>query len=223
MTTGSRGRVSKPRWPMTHSHQRRGRRRDPGTTNAGIVDDLEGLGSFARETRPLVPRRRRLRGRRIVLASRRHLLAGSATPTASSSIPTSGSTDHWTVARWSIAIPQCAKDPRPAGRVTSTCSTRTRTSTTSGIPRTSPSTSRVARAASPFWFSLVTNGVRAYERPSRRRSPSRIARPRSSTRRTTSNSCDPASLSIVLFRRSAGTTEQYNTGASNCSVIRWPS
>ncbi len=35
-----------------------------GTTNAGIVDDLEGVGSVARRPGGVVPRRRRVRGRR---------------------------------------------------------------------------------------------------------------------------------------------------------------
>ena len=70
-----------------------------GTTNAGIVDDLEGLGTFARENDLWFHVDGAYGGAALFSPSRRHLLRASVTPTASSSIPISGSTHHWTVAR----------------------------------------------------------------------------------------------------------------------------
>ena len=69
--------------------------------------------------------------------------------------------------------------------------------------------SRRARGL-PFWFSLVTNGVAAYETAvqcrDRPRAPQRRARSR---RATTSRSCATPQLSIVLFRRTGWTPERY--------------
>ena len=62
-----------------------------GTTNAGIIDDLAGVGALARERRLVVPRRRRLR--RVAASSRARCARntpGSSRPTRSSSTRTSG-------------------------------------------------------------------------------------------------------------------------------------
>ncbi len=135
-----------------------------GTTNAGIVDDLEGLGTYARETRPLVPRRRRLRRGRAALADapapafgrapRRQLHRRSpqvALRAARLLRPALSSTRR--------PPARCS----PSRRATSTSCTRATTSTTSGIPRTSRSTSRGAHEACRSGSRSSTNGSAAYE------------------------------------------------------------
>ena len=77
-----------------------------GTTNAGIIDDLAGVGALARGARLVVPRRRRLRrvGHLRPLVASRSTTASSR-PTRSSSTRTSGCSRRSTAARCCTASP----------------------------------------------------------------------------------------------------------------------
>ena len=74
-----------------------------GTTNAGIVDDLEGVGQLARERGLWYHVDAAYGGAAMLGRSRRELFEGCATPTRSSSTRTSGSSRPSTAARSSTA------------------------------------------------------------------------------------------------------------------------
>ena len=131
-----------------------------GTTNAGIIDDLAGVGAIATGPRLVVPRRRRLRRVRDLrpVAAGRSTTASSR-PTRSSWTRTSGCSPRSTAALCSTAIPNWPGRRTP----------RTRPTSTSSTPRDgewNPTDyayhlTRRARGL-PLWFSLAVYGVEAY-------------------------------------------------------------
>ncbi|MFI5035552.1 MAG: pyridoxal phosphate-dependent decarboxylase family protein [Acidimicrobiales bacterium] len=134
-----------------------------GTTNAGIVDDIEGLGTLARERGMWFHVDGAYGGASLFSTTHRHLLAGVR------------HADSFVVDphKWLFAPLDCAaliyRDPTVARRVLAQQASYLDVLHTSDDEHYewNPADfalhlSRRARGL-PFWFSLVTNGVRAYE------------------------------------------------------------
>ena len=181
-----------------------------GTTNAGIVDDLEGLGSYAREHDLWFHVDGAYGGAAIFSSSERHLFAGLRHADSFIVDP------H----KWLFApLDSCAliyRNPTIARQVLSQQAGYLDIlhSSDDDNYEWNPSDfaihlSRRARGL-PFWFSLVTNGTLAYE------TAVQAAIDLAHRTEIVINELDflelvrPASLSIVLFRRTGWTDERYN-------------
>jgi glutamate/tyrosine decarboxylase-like PLP-dependent enzyme len=181
-----------------------------GTTNAGIVDDLEGLGTYANENELWFHVDGAYGGAALFSKTHRHLLEGIR------------HADSFVVDphKWLLAPLDCAalvyRNPTVARKIL------TQQASYLDILHNeddehyewNPSDfaihlSRRARGL-PFWFSLVTNGTAAYEVA--------VQSAIDLAQRTVGliNQMDhvemvrPSSLSIVLFRRLGWEPEQYN-------------
>ena len=195
-----------------------------GTTNAGIVDDLEGLGRYAREhdlwfhVDGAYGGAAHLLVDRIVTSS-----AAFATRTASSSIPTSGSSRRWTAARCIYRNPTVAR--KVLAQQASYLDVLHDSDDENYEWNPSDFGIHLSRRARglPFWFSLVTNGSAAYE------SAVQVAIDLAQRTQKLINDSDhlemvrPSSLSIVLFRRLGWDAEHYNRGARTYWLARSPS
>jgi aromatic-L-amino-acid/L-tryptophan decarboxylase len=181
-----------------------------GTTNAGIVDDLEGLGSYANEHEIWFHVDGAYGGAALFSPTHRHLLEGIR------------HADSFVVDphKWLLAPLDCAaliyRDPTVARKILAQQASYLDILHAEDDEHYewNPSDfaihlSRRARGL-PFWFSLVTNGTTAYE--------TAIQSAIDLAQRTVSliESQDhvemvrPSSLSIVLFRRKGWSDEQYN-------------
>ncbi len=192
------------------SRQRHRRRRDVGDDERGHRGRPRGSRQLRARTRPLVPRRRRLRRGGAVLTDR----AAPARRTAPRRqlhrrSRTSGCSVPSTAARCSIANPTVARKvlAQQAGYLDILHSSDDE------HYEWNPSDfaihlSRRARGL-PFWFSLVTNGTAAYE------SAVQCAVDLAHRTQAKIEALDyvemvrPISLSIVLFRRKGWTPERY--------------
>ena len=182
-----------------------------GTTNAGIVDDLEGLGSFAREHDLWFHVDGAYGGAALFSPTERHLLAGLRHADSFIVDP------H----KWLFAPLDCCaliyRNPTIARKVLAQQASYLDIlhSDDDAHYEWNPSDfaihlSRRARGL-PFWYSLVTNGTAAYE--------TAVQAAVDLAHRTEEliNSMDhvemvrPASLSVVLFRRKGWTADQYTT------------
>src|ERR1700689_339302 len=181
-----------------------------GTTNAGIVDDLEGLGSYANEHEIWFHVDGAYGGAALFSPTHRHLLEGIR------------HADSFVVDphKWLLAPLDCAaliyRDPTVARKILAQQASyldilhAEDDEPYEGSPSDFPiHLSRRARGL-PFWFSLVPNGTAAYE--------TAIQSAIDLAQRTVSliESQDhvemvrPSSLSIVLFRRKGWRDQQYN-------------
>jgi glutamate/tyrosine decarboxylase-like PLP-dependent enzyme len=180
-----------------------------GTTNAGIVDDLEGLGQFCREHELWFHVDGAYGGAAILSSTHREQLRGLRHADSFIVDP------H----KWLFAPLDCAallyREPRLA-RAVHTQQAGYLDILHAGTDETfdwNPSDfaihlSRRARGL-PFWFSLVTNGVRRYE--SAVQEAIDLAE-RTAARVTASDHLElvrPASLSVVLVRRPGWSPERY--------------
>ncbi len=180
-----------------------------GTTNAGIVDDLEGLGSFAREHDLWFHVDGAYGGAALFSSTHRHLFTGIRHADSFIVDP------H----KWLFAPLDCCaliwRNPTVARKVLAQHASYLDVlhDTNDENYEWNPSDfgihlSRRARGL-PFWFSLVTNGTLAYE--------SAIQRAIDLAQRTQAMIDDldylemvrPSSLSIVLFRRRGWSAERY--------------
>jgi len=181
-----------------------------GTTNAGIIDDLEGLGSYAREHDLWFHVDGAYGGAAIFSETHAHLLAGLRHADSFIVDP------H----KWLFAPLDCCaliyRNPTIARKVLAQQASYLDVLHGSDDEHYewNPSDfaihlSRRARGL-PFWFSLVTNGVRAYE--------TAIQAAIDLTERTVTviekmdhvEMVRDASLSVVLYRRIGWGAEQYN-------------
>ncbi len=180
-----------------------------GTTNAGIIDDLEGLGSFARAHDLWFHVDGAYGGAALLSSSHGPLLAGIR------------HADSFVVDphKWLFAPLDCAaliyRNPTVARKILAQQASYLDVLHSSDDEHYewNPSDfaihlSRRARGL-PFWFSLVTNGTRAYE------TGVQAAIDLASRAATMIDEFDhvelvrPVSLSIVLFRRRGWSPEQY--------------
>jgi glutamate/tyrosine decarboxylase-like PLP-dependent enzyme len=181
-----------------------------GTTNAGIVDDLEGLGTYANEHELWFHVDGAYGGAALFSPTHRHLLEGIR------------HADSFVVDphKWLLAPLDCAaliyRNPTAARKILAQQASYLDILHTDNDEEYewNPSDfaihlSRRARGL-PFWFSLVTNGTAAYEVA--------VQAAIDLAQRTVGliNEMDhvemvrPSSLSIVLFRRIGWEPEQYN-------------
>ncbi len=180
-----------------------------GTTNAGIVDDLEGLGSFAREHDFWFHVDGAYGGAALFSPTHRHLFTGIRHADSFIVDP------H----KWLFAPLDCCaliwRNPTVARKVLAQQASYLDVlhDTTDENYEWNPSDfgihlSRRARGL-PFWFSLVTNGTLAYE--------SAVQHAIDLAQRTEAmideldyvEMVRPSSLSIVLFRRKGWGMERY--------------
>ena len=182
-----------------------------GTTNAGIVDDLEGLGSYAREHDLWFHIDGAYGGAAIFSESHRDLLGGIRHADSFIVDPAQVALRAARLLRAALSQPdRRAQGPRPAGRATSTSCTTATTRTTSGTPRTSASTSHVGRGDCP---SGSRSSPTAPPPTSRRSSAPIDLAQRTEQLIEASDDLEmvrPSSLSIVLFRRKGWDAERYN-------------
>ncbi|HEY5110871.1 MAG TPA: pyridoxal-dependent decarboxylase [Acidimicrobiales bacterium] len=181
-----------------------------GTTNAGIVDDLEGLGSYAREHDLWFHVDGAYGGAAIFSSTHRHLFKGLRHADSFIVDP------H----KWLFAPLDCCAliyaNPTVARKVLAQQASYLDVLHESNDQHYdwNPSDfgihlSRRARGL-PFWFSLVTNGVAAYE------SAVQHAIDLAQRAQELIDECDylemvrPSSLSIILFRRKGWSAERYN-------------
>jgi glutamate/tyrosine decarboxylase-like PLP-dependent enzyme len=181
-----------------------------GTTNAGIVDDLEGLGSYAREHDLWFHIDGAYGGAAIFSATHKHLFEGIRHADSFIVDP------H----KWLFAPLDCCaliyRNPTVARKVLAQQASYLDVLHDSSDDEYewNPSDfgihlSRRARGL-PFWFSLVTNGPAAYE------SGVQVAIDLAQRTQELIEESDhlemvrPSSLSIVLFRRRGWEAEQYN-------------
>ncbi len=181
-----------------------------GTTNAGIVDDLEGLGAFAREHELWFHVDGAYGGASLFSRTHRHLLEGVR------------HADSFVVDphKWLLAPLDCAalvyRNPTVARKILAQQASYLDVLHADDDEHYewNPSDfaihlSRRARGL-PFWFSLVTNGTRAYE------TAIQTAIDLAQVAVTMIDEMDhvemvrPSSLSVVLFRRKGWTAEQYS-------------
>jgi aromatic-L-amino-acid decarboxylase len=181
-----------------------------GTTNAGIVDDLEGLGSFAREQDLWFHVDGAYGGAAMFSPTHRHLLEGIRHADSFIVDP------H----KWLFApLDSCAliyRNPTVARKVLAQQASYLDVLHGSDDEsyEWNPSDfaihlSRRARGL-PFWFSLVTNGVDAYETAVQAAIDIAAAAVKQIDEAPHVEMVRPSSLSIVLFRRKGWTAEQYN-------------
>jgi aromatic-L-amino-acid decarboxylase len=182
-----------------------------GTTNAGIVDDLEGLGSFARENELWFHVDGAYGGASLFSRTHRHLLEGVR------------HADGFVVDphKWLLAPLDCAallyRDPTVARKILAQQASYLDVLHAEDDEHYewNPSDfaihlSRRARGL-PFWFSLVTNGTAAYETAIQ--AAIDLAQ-RTVTMIDEMNHVEmvrPSSLSVVLFRRKGWSAERYAT------------
>jgi glutamate/tyrosine decarboxylase-like PLP-dependent enzyme len=180
-----------------------------GTTNAGIVDDLEGLGSFAREHQLWFHVDGAYGGAALFSPTHRHLLEGIR------------HADSFVVDphKWLLAPLDCAaliyRNPTEARKILAQQASYLDIlhSEDDALYEWNPSDfaihlSRRARGL-PFWFSLVTNGTAAYERA--------IQTAIDLAQRAVAliegmdhvEMVRPSGLSVVLYRRIGWEPEQY--------------
>jgi len=181
-----------------------------GTTNAGIVDDLEGLGSFAREHDLWFHIDGAYGGAAIFSATHRHLFTGIRHADSFIVDP------H----KWLFAPLDCCallyRKPTVARKVLAQQASYLDVLHEGSDEEYewNPSDfgihlSRRARGL-PFWFSLVTNGIAAYE------SAVQCAIDLAQRTQVLVDESEhlemvrPSSLSIVLFRRIGWSAERYN-------------
>jgi glutamate/tyrosine decarboxylase-like PLP-dependent enzyme len=181
-----------------------------GTTNAGIVDDLEGLGSYAREHDLWFHIDGAYGGAGIFSATHRHLFTGIRHADSFIVDP------H----KWLFAPLDCCaliyRNPTVARKVLAQQASYLDVLHDSSDENYewNPSDfgihlSRRARGL-PFWFSLVTNGPAAYE------SAVQVAIDLAQRTQELIGESDylemvrPSSLSIVLFRRLGWNADRYN-------------
>jgi glutamate/tyrosine decarboxylase-like PLP-dependent enzyme len=181
-----------------------------GTTNAGIIDDLEGIGSYAREHDLWFHVDGAYGGAAIFSATHRHLLEGIRHADSFIVDP------H----KWLFAPLDCCaliyRNPTVARKVLAQQASYLDVlhEGDDGDYEWNPSDfgihlSRRARGL-PFWFSLVTNGSAAYE------SAVQCAIDLARRCEELINESDhvemvrPSSLSIVLFRRKGWSAERYS-------------
>lgn len=181
-----------------------------GTTNAGIVDDLEGLGSFARENDLWFHIDGAYGGAAIFSRTHRHLFTGIRHADSFIVDP------H----KWLFAPLDCCaliyRNPTVARKVLAQQASYLDVlhEGSDDEYEWNPSDfgihlSRRARGL-PFWFSLVTNGSAAYE------SAVQCAIDLAQRTQELINESDhlemvrPSSLSIVLFRRKGWSAERYS-------------
>jgi glutamate/tyrosine decarboxylase-like PLP-dependent enzyme len=182
-----------------------------GTTNAGIIDDLEGLGSFAREHDLWFHVDGAYGGAALFSTTHRDLLAGIRHADSFIVDP------H----KWLFAPLDCCalvyRDPTTARKVLAQQASYLDVLHDSDDEHYewNPSDfdihlSRRARGL-PFWFSLVTHGISAYE--SAVQAAIDLAE-RTAVMIETMDHVElvrPSSLSIVLYRRKGWTAEQYTS------------
>jgi aromatic-L-amino-acid/L-tryptophan decarboxylase len=181
-----------------------------GTTNAGIVDDLEGLGTYANEHELWFHVDGAYGGAALFSKTHRHLLEGIR------------HADSFVVDphKWLLAPLDCAaliyRDPTVARKILAQQASYLDILHNEDDEHYewNPSDfaihlSRRARGL-PFWYSLVTNGTKAYE------VAVQCAIDLAQHTVTLINDMDhvemvrPSSLSVVLFRRLGWQPEQYN-------------
>ncbi|MHB2028195.1 MAG: pyridoxal phosphate-dependent decarboxylase family protein [Acidimicrobiales bacterium] len=182
-----------------------------GTTNAGIIDDLEGLGSYAREHDLWFHIDGAYGGGAIFSTTHRHLLEGIRHADSFIVDP------H----KWLFAPLDCCallyRNPTVARKVLAQQASYLDVlhDNDDDTYEWNPSDfaihlSRRARGL-PFWFSLATNGTRAYE------TAVQCAIDLAQFTQELIDKSDelemvrPSSLSIVLFRRKGWSAEQYQT------------
>ncbi len=134
-----------------------------GTTNAGVIDDLDGRGRRRQRHRRVVPRRRRLRRRRrCARPAARPSSTASSAPTASSSTRTSGCSRRSTAARCCTATRRSRAPAHTQHAEYLDVLHDGDGRRPSGTRPTTPTTSRRRARGLPFWFSLATYGTDAY-------------------------------------------------------------
>ncbi|MDE3009157.1 MAG: aspartate aminotransferase family protein [Acidobacteriota bacterium] len=181
-----------------------------GTTNAGIVDDLEGLGTFARAHDLWFHVDGAYGGAAIFSPSHRELLRGLRHADSFIVDP------H----KWLFAPLDCCallyREPRLARKVLAQQASYLDVLHEGDDDHFdwNPSDfgiqlSRRARGL-PFWFSLATNGVAAYEDAVERAITLAEATERFINEAEHVEMVRPSSLSIVLFRRLGWDAERYN-------------
>ena len=182
-----------------------------GTTNAGIVDDLAGLGSFAREHELWFHVDGAYGGAAMFSVTERHLFEGLRHADSFIVDP------H----KWLFAPLDCCaliyRDPTVARKVLAQQASYLDIlhSDDDEHYEWNPSDfaihlSRRARGL-PFWYSLVTNGTRAYETAVQAAVDLAKRTEELIDQRDYVEMVRPASLSVVLFRRKGWTADQYNT------------
>jgi glutamate/tyrosine decarboxylase-like PLP-dependent enzyme len=181
-----------------------------GTTNAGIVDDLEGLGGYAREHDLWFHVDGAYGGAAIFSSTHRHLFEGIRHADSFIVDP------H----KWLFAPLDCCallyRNPTVARKVLAQQASYLDVLHEGDDAHYdwNPSDfgihlSRRARGL-PFWFSLVTNGVAAYERAVQHAIDLAQRTVALIDERDYVELVRPSSLSIVLFRRVGWSAEQYN-------------
>lgn len=181
-----------------------------GTTNAGIVDDLEGLGAYAREHDLWFHVDGAYGGAALFSPSHRHLFAGLRHADSFIVDP------H----KWLFAPLDCCallyRHPTVARKVLAQQAGYLDVLHDSADEdyEWNPSDfgihlSRRARGL-PFWFSLVTNGTDAYESAVQRAIDLASRTEAMIDERPDLEMVRPAGLSIVLFRRKGWSAERYN-------------
>jgi aromatic-L-amino-acid/L-tryptophan decarboxylase len=181
-----------------------------GTTNAGIVDDLEGLGSFAREHDLWFHVDGAYGGAAIFSSTHRHLFEGIRHADSFIVDP------H----KWLFAPLDCCallyRNPTVARKVLAQQASYLDVLHDSDDEHYewNPSDfgihlSRRARGL-PFWFSLVTNGTTAYESAVQHAIDLAQRTSEMIDERDYVELVRPSSLSIVLFRRKGWSAERYN-------------
>ena len=180
-----------------------------GTTNAGIVDDLEGLGSYARE-HDLWFHVDGAYGGAAIFSKQADLLSGIRHADSFIVDP------H----KWLFApLDACAliyRNPIMAKKFLAQQAGYLdilHTGDEEDLTEWNPSDfaihlSRRARGL-PFWFSLVTNGVEAYETATQAAIDQAAYAEKVIKEHEEFELVRPASLSIVLYRRKGWTEEQY--------------
>jgi glutamate/tyrosine decarboxylase-like PLP-dependent enzyme len=180
-----------------------------GTTNAGIVDDIEGVGSYAREHGLWFHVDGAYGGAALFSQTHRHLLEGIR------------HADSFVVDphKWLFAPLDCAaliyRNPTVARKILAQQASYLDVLHTGDDEHYewNPSDfaihlSRRARGL-PFWYSLVTNGTRSYETAVQAAIDLTEHTALMIEKRDYVELVRPVSLSIVLFRRRGWTAEQY--------------
>jgi glutamate/tyrosine decarboxylase-like PLP-dependent enzyme len=181
-----------------------------GTTNAGIVDDLEGLGSYAREHDLWFHVDGAYGGAAIFSESHRHLMSGIRHADSFIVDP------H----KWLFAPLDCCaliyRTPTVARKVLAQQASYLDVLHDSSDDNYewNPSDfgihlSRRARGL-PFWFSLVTNGTAAYQSAVQAAIDLALRTEQLIEATEGLEMVRPSSLSVVLFRKRGWDAEQYN-------------